>query len=60
VPYTAENPFQRSSIQFLVVDDEDVGFLQGGTSALGGGERSVEVGSRWFKATPGRGRRGSR
>jgi hypothetical protein len=50
---TAENPFQSSAIEFLVVDDEDVGLLQGGTSASGGNGRSVEVGSRLFKATRG-------
>jgi two-component system response regulator HydG len=52
VSHTAENPFQRSSIQLLVVYDEDVGFLQGGTSTSGGGERSLEAGSRVFKPTP--------
>ncbi len=60
VSHTAENPFQSSSIEFLVVDYEDVGFLQGGTSASGGSERSVEVGSRLFKATRGPSSQGRR
>jgi hypothetical protein len=38
VSHTAENPFQSSSIELLVVHYEDVGFLQGGTFASGGVE----------------------
>jgi hypothetical protein len=47
----AKNPLQGFSIELLVIDYEDVGFLQGGTSASGGDEGSVEVGSGLFKPT---------
>jgi len=49
MPHATENPFQSSSIELLVVHDEDVGFLQGDTSASGGGMSSLETGPWVFK-----------
>ena len=41
VPHAAENPLEGVSVELLVVYDEDMGLLQGGTSAAGGGEASL-------------------
>jgi hypothetical protein len=37
----AQDTFDRATIELLVIDDEDVIFLQGGSPLRGGGARSV-------------------
>lgn len=38
---SVEDAFDSAAIEFFVVDDEDVGFLQGGSPLRGGGRASV-------------------